>query len=465
MYNPIECNILVLNDDCFYHIFNFLPLVDWCSLRDTCTRFRTISDYCFDRQSDSFELKQIANPSSEIQLSEAKRVLRSFGEFMKILSINRYHFSGRPSPDCNVLMLYIDRYCLSLVDLELVNFKLNLATIERCGRLFSNLRRLLIDEWHDEEAFSGCLAKCGSLTKLEFIGLYEIEGDALANRRMESLRSFKMKGCRFTCKPLISFLTLNGQITELKLVDLYFADGRNSFNLFEDIANTLPKVESLSLSLHIGFCPKLMPVMRMVWLKKLKVKLWRHDSMTVNQFLKGLEELNTIEDLHLILFECNDESIRVLASLKSLKILSLSEATQLDGNMCKTLATGLSGLHEIRIIECIDTSLNEIKEFVLHIPNLRRIVFHLCYDARQSIAPESFLSLAEIRKTQAVKEFLLIFLRDQDLRDIQHKFESKEMKEKIIEMENVVRMLPLEKGHRFKSHSYLSRPLIGFYIE
>ncbi|XP_037024854.1 uncharacterized protein LOC119066456 [Bradysia coprophila] len=447
--------MLDLNDDCIYHIYEFLPIIDWCALRETCTRFRTISDYCFSRRSGTFELRDISDTSyspHSLAASDVKHVLRNFGKFMEALTINKNHFEG--NVDCNVLVLFVDRYCESLIDLKLVDINLTMSTIAQCNRLFSTLERLVIDQWDDEKSFSSCLAKCTSLTELEFIRLV-IPGDCLAYRHIESLQSFKVSRCdEMSYDAMKCFLTINGQLTQVKLFDLYFRKGHGSRNILTDIAKSLPKLEALSLHFNIEFMPDPLPVVEMASLTKLEANLTYVADSNVNAILQGLTLHNKIEHLHLAQFTCTDESIELLCSMKRLKILKLTDTNQLNADVCKRLATRLSDLDEIHIIECKDTSFNEVKEFCVHVPNLKKIIFNRPDDASPSITQEMFSSLVNIRRNQPTKKMLLIFLNDDDLREIKSEFKWSGMEDTLVKQENVLKLVPLEKEHRSTVYEY-----------
>ncbi|XP_037024864.1 uncharacterized protein LOC119066463 [Bradysia coprophila] len=330
-------NILVLNDDCLYHIYEFLPIIDWCSLRDTCTRFRTISDDQFNRRSKTFKLSQISD-RDRLKLSEVKRVLRTFGKSMKTLSINQNHFAKLM--DWNGLAPFLERYCESLVDLELVSFRLTAKTVVQCRRLFSNLQRLVIDKWDNRyrfnvETFSTCLVECTSLTELVFIGLDDITEDSFACSHMKYLKSFELRGCYgLSDKAFKSFLTKNCQLTQVKLFDVRFRNQHDNQSGIEDVANTLPKIEALSLNFEMGFVQNVMPVTGMTSLKKLEVNLEHVTYNIMLELLRGLAEHSNIEDLHLAHFKCSKEMIGLLSSIKRLKILKFTNTNHLHGNVC-----------------------------------------------------------------------------------------------------------------------------------
>lgn len=467
--------ILDLNDDCLYQVYKFLPITDWCSLRDTCTRLRTISDYCFERQSKTFKLKQIFKRSAfSLNVSTAKRVLRSFGGFIKTVTLDLYYF--RRQLYCGQLVPFLGRYCGTLRDLELNGIKLPLMAFEEHSRQFSNLHRLVMrNGWCDDEAFSSFLAQCTSLTELELIGSINrtCTGNSLAGIRLKFLKSFKLSCCEgMSYEPIKSFFILNHQLTQVNLLHLRFRDGYNAHSILEDIVSALPKLEVLSLNFDSAFTPDILPVTAMTSLKKLEASFEYVYDKVVNLMLSGLALHESIKDLHLVQFNCTNESIGLLCSLKGLKILKFTKANGLGGGFCKALASGLVGLDEIHIYECKDISFNEIKEFVVSIPTLKKIIFNYHEEQRDffedlfdnrgpirgaSIAPEMFLSLVEIRKRQAANEILSIYVNNCDLRHIEHEFASTGVKGTIDANANVLKMLPLDGGHRRTAWKYGSR--------
>lgn len=444
MSNSNQRHILQLNDDCFYELYKFLPTIDWCSLRETCTRFRTVSDYCFDRQSNKFRLEGTTVSGSSFDLmrvKDVKRLIRIFGHKITKLSINRSDFGEHEDPAQLVPLL--DRYCLTMRDLEFVNINLVPATIVQCSRLFSNLHRLVIDQWNDEVAFDCCLARCVALKELKIIHLNNIAGKSLAHHRFKSLESFSMKSCGdFDYGFVKRFLENHCRIERLQFLSPYFL----AENITQDIAMALPNLLEFSVQHNLTFKPNVLPVTQIPRLKKFEIDFtWITDDC-VNQLFIGLVVANHMEDLNLASFRLNDESIRNLCALKTLKILKLTTTNHLDEKVCKKLATELPALLEVHIIECEDITFNEIKQFVEHLTHLKKIVFNRT-DTRPSITMDLFLALVEMRKSKAIKETLFIYLNDDDLVDIKKEFKWNGLSEILIKQSNEIRLLPLEEEH------------------
>lgn len=452
-----EENILHLNDDCIYQIYKFLPTIDWCSLRETCTRFRTISDYCFRRQSESFQLTPknvIGWSDGSFTVNDVKRVIRNFGQFITKISINRGHFHCYEDPA--ELVRLLDRYCNTLQDLKFVKIDLTAATIKQCARLFSNLHRLVIDQSNNEETFNQCLPHCVALKELELIRLRNIKGICLARYHFEFLESFTVSNWSdFNHCFIKLFLLKNRQIKRVKLLSNSFEADRT----MEDVVLALPNLMELSVKFNFTSQPNLLPasVTMLPLLKKFEMDFEFVTDEITNKILDGLAVHNNMEDLHIASFRLNDESIPRLCALKTLKILKLTATRNLNRVICKKLASELSALSEIHIVECPDTTFNDIKEFVVHSTNLQRIVFNRIDDTQPSLNKDMFLSLVEAWKKKENNEILLVFLNDDDLAGIRDEFEWNGKLKYLFGRCNIVKLLPLEKEHRGTVYEYGSQ--------
>lgn len=368
-----QCHILRLNDDCFYEIYKFIPIIDWCSLRETCTRFRTISDFCFDRQNTSFQLKAknvFGSSQRQLTLNDAKRLIRNFGHLVTKLSINLYNFHLE---DAARLLPVLDRYCHTLRNLKLVRLVVATATIHQCDRLLSNLHRLAM-KCMDKKTLSCCLAHCVSLKELEIFYMYRIEGN-IPTYCIESLESFTMKKCQgFTLDIVKEFLNNNQQLKRVTLLDNKF-DTPDRFT--EDVPIALPNLEELSLRQDFIVQQNVLSVAGIPTLKKLEMDFTLVNCLAVdiNRLLTGIAAHNSVEDFHLGAVELNDALIGSLCTLKTLKILKFTAVLSLDEEKCKKLACELPELSEIHFMQCDFVTFYAVKEFVVHSTNLTRIVY------------------------------------------------------------------------------------------
>lgn len=455
-------NILQLNDDCFYHILKFIPIIDWCSLRETCSRLRTISDYCFQRQVDTFQLAptHVADsPFGLLSLNECKHLIRIFGHFVTTLTINRKHFGN--STDPGALVPLLDRYCNALLDLKFVDVDLDEATIARCDRLFSNLHRLVIDRWSDAHSFVDCLARCVALKELELIRVPDIDGVCLVNLRFDRLESFSMNGCNdFDYSVVKPFLLNHRQLKKVKILNTVF----NADCIMADVANTLVNLVELSLLIGPGSqletpsAPVEASVAKLNSLKKFEIDLTFVTVDCANRLLSGLAINNNVDDLHLASFRTSDESIRRLCALKTLTTLKLTAANRLDEKTCRKLASELPALLEIHIVECNGVTFKAMNEFVVQSMNLTRIVFNRNDDEEPSLKPDVFRSLIDAQKKKQTTEILSIFLNDDDLMDIRSEFELFGISATLAEQaNNIVTLLPLEEKHRKTVYEFGSR--------
>lgn len=273
--------------------------------------------------------------------------------------------------------------------------------------------------------------------------------DSLVFTNIPSLEKFKISRCNVMYEEIEAFIGLNCQLKQVKLFDL----DHNYHDILEFIANELQNVETL------GVNPKctldLAPVMNMNSLKKLELSLSFATENIVNKILRKLSERNNIQELLLAEFICSAESIAILSTMKALTTLKLAMTEDLKGQTCSRLAIGLKNLHEIHIIECEDTSFDDARQFCVHLPNLKKIIFNRLSLGSSSFGPsithETLTSLIEIRKSQAAKQALFVYLNDDDLHEIKNEFR---MTETLTNQANYLKMLAMEKEHRSAVYEY-----------
>lgn len=436
-------SLLCLNDDCFYEMYKYLPITDWCSLRETCTRLRTISDDCFKRQMNSFKLSgyyMFKSRFESLSGNTLRPIFRNFGKFLTKICAHGNEFASYD--DMKILLLLLNRYCTELKDLKLVKIEYDVHIFAECQRLFSNLERLVIDKCNDDNAtFSTCLDHCNSLKELELVRLFNIDGRSLACHRSK-LESFSIKSCdNMNYLYIEACLRLNPQLKTLKFVGCNFITDE----VFEHVSNYLPNLEALSLRLFsVGRLANenLMQLLRLTKLKKFEINC---GLIAINPFLNGLVNNKEIESLHLSTVDITDELIQSLCNLKTLKTLKLSSSANLEANACKKLALELPVLTEIHIIECTDTTFKKIKEFAEHSTTLKKLVFVRYSDSTQSLTKATFLSLVDARLRNSNKETLKVYLDSDDHRDAMDQFMWNQDLKLFRDYNHIIKLLPLEE--------------------
>ncbi|KAJ6649195.1 hypothetical protein Bhyg_04429 [Pseudolycoriella hygida] len=430
MSNSEEClddskekTIMSLNDDCFFKIYSFLPVVDWCSLRETCTRFRRISDECFKRQHQNFNInvQTLYGLNDLVSIEHVKSLIRNFGQTIKKLIINKTNFRYQDDP--STLLRLLDRYCIELEDLKLVGIELLVDDVGECGRLFHKLTRLVIDGWRNVQSFMLCLAQCLSLKKLEIIGMeFPRTDEPLTHQQFPSLESFTMRNCFDDNNSFIrQFFIQNIQLKEVKLMKCSpDRHGRvvNAFSI------ALPMLQSLSISTKGVHSQTVRHwYQRIPPLKKLEVDLFLAEDFEIDMCLSKLLERECLKELLIASFPFNNELLRRLCGLKTLNILKFANAREMTAEICKRLAGELPLLSEIHLIECVGFTFNEAVEFVNVSSSLQKLIFNRENGGQTSITKNIFVNLVKARREKGNGKTLTIFLNNDDLTETRCDFE------------------------------------------
>lgn len=390
-----QCHILDLNDDCIFKIYEFLPAIDWCSLREACTRLQTISDICFQRQYKSLELKGKFIYGSEndlLTMVDVKRLIRNFGQWISTLNITRKSFVR--GENFKKLIPLLDRYCKKLRNLQLVKIDFDSEVIGECHRIFGNLRRLMIEKCIDNEVtLSSCITLCVSLKVLELTRLTKVDGHCLANN-FKTLESFTVNYCtKLQYGHIREFMVKNSQLKTLNFVKSNLNTKLTTVQVFEDICNYLPNLLELSLR----FCfEEFNGNVEQPLAKVRKLQIVGRHGLNLNPLLHPLTVHKTIENLHLASIVIHEEITETLCKLKTLKILKFTAICEVKRDIYKKLLSELPSLVEIYIINCKPTTFSDLIELVEHSINVKKIVF-IPYD-RSSLTQDIFSSLINVRR-------------------------------------------------------------------
>lgn len=119
--------LLDLNDDCFYEIFERLNLVDLISMARTCVRFQQLALETFRRIHTAVNLTQTNLPGHsnigvpEMTLFQSRNLFLGFGRYIQKLELAALSF--KPENRYRVLQLVMSK-CSALKSLNLTGFNI-----------------------------------------------------------------------------------------------------------------------------------------------------------------------------------------------------------------------------------------------------------------------------------------------------------------------------------------------------
>lgn len=118
-------NILDLNDDCLWHIFNLLNCIDLSAVDQTCVRFQRVAGDVFRKKHTAVNLTMTDLPSwsnvstNQLTLQQTRSLIMSYGSHIQKLQVAAVSF--KQENRYRVLDLII-RSCTSLRTLCLTGF-------------------------------------------------------------------------------------------------------------------------------------------------------------------------------------------------------------------------------------------------------------------------------------------------------------------------------------------------------
>lgn len=394
MPNDNQLSILDLNDDCLMEIFHNLDALELCAVKDSCQRFRNLTEYHFqtiyNSKPFSFGDKDMRNRKIISQI-EQEKVLKHFGKFIKKLVINAHDFQETPEQ----VLRIIGRTCnQNLQDFEMDSILLDDDALDKCKVLLSKLNRLSLDFCYgDEYEFSKCVEYSNSLKELQVLNVREIEGKFLTAKfwQLESLilKEIKCSNIHY----IYNFFKLNTNLKRLQLIRCNFA---NDY-IFKLIADNFVNIEEISVQLRTfssSFEDNLSSLLKLNNLKRLEFNCGQ---IQITPFVNFLASKNIIEHFSISDTELSKELCNALSQLKSLKTLKLISMRKTYKNFMKILSKSLTILEEFYVVDCNVFTVTNVHELIENAQNLSRLVIKDCkqftpFDCNQ------YLQLVETRR-------------------------------------------------------------------
>lgn len=234
-------NILnVLNDDCLYHVFKPLHLLDLCAVANVCNRFRHIAQSVFQSKyaKSNFNLNHLRySYDSYVTLNQMDLCLRLFGEQVTQMEV-----------DCvlheDVILGMIAEYCPNLKMLEFDGSTMSLGTIQMLRPLISTLHTFhlnCLDERTTQLFASNCVFQCLFLRNSSGIA-------PLPVMRFSEMVELTLSDLHLRQPEFSAFLEQNGQLRKLEII----GGQVNDFKIISCSPRYLQNLEQLKLSFD---CP------------------------------------------------------------------------------------------------------------------------------------------------------------------------------------------------------------------
>lgn len=363
--NNVEPFSLHINDDCFLEILSWLPLLDLCSIRNTCSRLRALTDYYIERSSTysslDFQTNKIKKNEFEmINKNEIIRLLSTFELHIDALTLDAHKFSA----DVTDLMPILDAFCARrhLQHLTLINFNID-EIIKDHPQRFANVKHL---------SFSNCFAPAMVKVRVKLT-------ESCFTRTFPMLQGLSIEKCGFSQDLIQAVISKNRQLSELRICNCY--NLRES--IFKAISDHLADLEILTFT-EI----RREPIHRFYWLQLLKLEKLRQleidgNSTDIPNLLKALGVKNKLESLGLYNVRLSAGACHAIGMMGKLQKFKLVKSPNLKScARLKSIIAQLSNLEHLEMVSSASMSFEDIIEIFENSSKLVDITISGCENVR-----------------------------------------------------------------------------------
>lgn len=212
-----------LNDDCMIKVFEYLPLLDLCSVADVCSVFQSNAEFTFKRKFSDLDFNEFidennidircewdAEHDNLLQMDSVERLFRHFGVYIQTIHLDTNDFNEYEQDRIMELMIAHCAHKDSKLD-KLVMYGITISShlMPRLQSLFDRLKYL------DITGGSFCFGS--ELTELI---LDDVDLDCSFVRTLKKLQTISVTDVRESYIGLFDdFLALNTQLKSLTRTD------------------------------------------------------------------------------------------------------------------------------------------------------------------------------------------------------------------------------------------------------
>lgn len=414
-----EVSLLRLNDDCLFEVFSWLPMLDLCAVRTTCSRLKSLTESYFSRTYKSLhtDSNSIKSDFGSVKRDEMHQILSAFGNHVETLTMDARNVAG----DENDWLRFVNSFCAHhpLKHLKLLRFHFNEDVISEYSHPFQNVEKLTIDKCTNAGMeIAKVIQKCTELQHLALIRNDSIDEICLT-KAYPKLRGFSTKSDNNFNQTAIGILFVeNKQLTSIEIADCY--DSISDDALLDIIPEHLTELEKLtfrpnSISNHSN--DKMLDLVKLEKLRELDIGLQTQKNCV--SIVDALATKNRLTALGLAFVPSTKDMFEAIGRLTNLEKLKL--VFVLDGDASspafEKLAAQLVNLKEFYVSTCEFVTLDELIQFIAVAPKLENLMVSACKKI-ESINEEQFVRLGEVCAKRNVNQILTFHFDEPHMVDV-----------------------------------------------
>lgn len=375
--------LMLLNEDCFYQLFKWLPLDDLCQLSKTCTRLQQLTGEYYQRKYPSKWVNVTNATADGIVLSPNKNYVKCFSRFIQNLSVDFVR------SDHDVLAAFLQSNCNNRPNK--VQFKCTYLP-ESFG---DKIKTIL--ENAETIAFRNCLVDSGRLMDRcdNVKNLFVIENllndqheqvEEILDGKYARLEHFH---CRYAGYPDMDKLKAFLRNNKVKSLTWYFF--RRHWNVIHECIETIVThavdLEELFISIEgqnynfTEICQKLALLNDRESFKRLEMQFIGEEveRKLISQG-SAMASLKPLVGLHFCAFRNFQHVVPLIKENTNLKILQLKKESEVDDVIFPLPISSVFALPNLEQLHLIGLSKNfdYIHAYVLNSPKLKTVVVKDC---------------------------------------------------------------------------------------
>lgn len=397
-------NILFLNDDCIYWIFQKLSLDELSTVADVCTRFKTIAKRVFSNKFSHFDtskqLSKVTKKSSfsenndEVFITMMRPVFRNFGSSIKSLYLSRLSNGNYNKQIFKLMALYCSGVDSMLTKLTMDNFEvdeLSESTLQYVKLIFKRLSYLGVKSGSQCKELGELLSDCSELTHLILI---DVSFNDFLKHKFQKLKSIRLRGSGLQDNTIELLAKSNSHLkaliidnTRLGITTEIFSIVGSMFQCLEELAI----LHAIVMNTNIR-CPK-DSVSHLGALKLLKSLTLYCYELPVEPLLQALIESSVPID-HLILsnFELSSNMADSLSKMNQLLELQLDEVYVYSEHLVK-IVKNVPHMKSLYLFKSGQVSVSDIKQLVKASNKLSNLT--IINKRKYTIVEDDFKTLAQ----------------------------------------------------------------------